>query len=225
MIFSFDETDYMATDSSNDRSTGSSWYWSDSSSGRWRGGESSGDSSRKPQIRPGTPIRFWRAPQGLVDVGRIPSESGDAPTPLPYDRILVLVMVLLGDTICMSVILPFVPFMVEGFLRGPEHDIGYYSGLLGAAYQLGQLCFPFWGAISDRVSRRPVMLGCLSASCVWLLLFGLAPSLTFAVVCRFAHGLCGGNVVVAKAMMADITDRSNETRAFVRVRVCVDGAC
>ena len=33
MIFSFDETDYMATtDSSNDRSTGSSWYWSDSSS-------------------------------------------------------------------------------------------------------------------------------------------------------------------------------------------------
>ena len=125
-------------------------------------------------------------PQGLVDVGRIPSESGDAPTPLPYDRILVLVMVLLGDTICMSVILPFVPFMVKGFLRGPEHDIGYYSGLLGAAYQLGQLCFPFWGAISDRVGRRPVMLGCLSASCVWLLLFGLAPSLTFAVVCRFA---------------------------------------
>ena len=52
---------------------------------------------------------------------------------------------------------------------------------------------------------------------IWLLLFGLAPSLTFAVVCRFAHGLCGGNVVVAKAMMADITDRSNETRAFVFV--------
>jgi len=160
MIFSFDETDYMATtDSSNDRSTGSSWYWSDSSKGGWRegfsGGESSGDSSRKP-LRPGTPVRFWRAPQGLVDVGRIPSESPDgrAPTPLPYDRILVLVMVLLGDTICMSVILPFVPFMVEGFLRGPEHDIGYYSGLLGAAYQLGQLCFPFWGAISDRIGRR-----------------------------------------------------------------------
>ena len=95
----------------------------------------------------------------------------------------------------------------------------------GGVAELGQLCFPFWGAISDRVGRRPVMLGCLSASCVWLLLFGLAPSLTFAVVCRFAHGLCGGNVVVAKAMMADITDRSNETRAFVRVRVCVDGAC
>ena len=103
-----------------------------------------------------------------MDVGRIPSESGSpAPTPLPYDRILVLVMVLLGDTICMSVILPFVPFMVEGFLRGPEHDIGYYSGLLGAAYQLGQLCFPFWGAISDNIGRRPVMLGCLSASCVY----------------------------------------------------------
>ena len=59
-----------------------------------------------------------------MDVGRIPSESGDAPTPLPYDRILVLVMVLLGDTICMSVILPFVPFMVEGFLRWGRSGAG-----------------------------------------------------------------------------------------------------
>ena len=51
-------------------------------------------------------MRFWRAPN-LVDVGRIPSSesSGRAPTPLPYDRILVLVMVLLGDTICMIVAL------------------------------------------------------------------------------------------------------------------------
>ena len=55
---------------------------------------------------------------------------------------------------CMSVILPFVPFMVEGFLQGPDQDIGYYSGLLGAAYQLGQLCFPFWGAISDKIGWR-----------------------------------------------------------------------
>ena len=124
----------------------------------------------------------------------------------------------------MSMVMPFIPFMVQRFLKGPEHSVGYYAGLLGAAYQLGQICFPFWGRISDRVGRRPVtlcavskagrgdnvdgsqigyttqvMIGCLAASCVWILLFGAAPTLSVAFACRFAHGLCAGNVVVAKA--------------------------
>ena len=127
----------------------------------------------------------------------------------------------------MSMVMPFIPFMVQRFLKGPEHSVGYYAGLLGAAYQLGQICFPFWGRISDRVGRRPVtlcavrkagrgdnvdgsqigyttqvMIGCLAASCVWILLFGAAPTLSMAFACRFAHGLCAGNVVVAKAAVS-----------------------
>mmetsp|Transcript_15517 Transcript_15517/g.48029 ORF Transcript_15517/g.48029 Transcript_15517/m.48029 type:complete len:574 (+) Transcript_15517:1383-3104(+) len=161
--------------------------------------------------------RSLEASRRWHDLGIIDIPEPRPPTPIPYDRIAILVMVLLGDTICMSMVMPFIPFMVQRFLKGPEHSVGYYAGLLGAAYQLGQICFPFWGRISDRVGRRPVMIGCLAASCVWILLFGAAPTLSVAFACRFAHGLCAGNVVVAKAMMADITDRSNENGAFVFV--------
>ena len=40
-------------------------------------------------------------------------------TPLPYRKIAVLVMVFLGDSLCMSVVLPFVPFMVKTYLELP----------------------------------------------------------------------------------------------------------
>lgn len=73
---------------------------------------------------------------------------------------------------------------------------------------------PYWGALSDRVGRRPVMLFSLVASACWIVLFGSATNLHVALFCRFANGLTAGNVVVAKSMMADLTDRSNEAKAF-----------
>ncbi|KAK7239135.1 major facilitator protein [Aureococcus anophagefferens] len=144
-------------------------------------------------------------------------------TPLPYQKIAVLVMVFLGDSLCMSVVLPFVPFMVKTYLGLPpdrDYLVGYYAGAVAGAYIAGQLCTaPLWGALSDRVGRRPVMLACLFLSAACLLAFGAAPDLRFALVARFAHGLCSGNVVVAKSMMADLTDETNEADAFVYVGV------
>ena len=75
--------------------------------------------------------------------------------------------------------------------------VGYYAGAVAGAYIAGQLCTaPLWGALSDRVGRRPVMLACLFLSASCLLAFGSAPDLRFALIARFAHGLCSGNVVV-----------------------------
>ena len=89
-------------------------------------------------------------------------------TPLPYQKIAVLVMVFLGDSLCMSVVLPFVPFMVKTYLGLPpdqDYLVGYYAGAVAGAYIAGQLCTaPLWGALSDRVGRRPVMLACLFLS-------------------------------------------------------------
>lgn len=146
-----------------------------------------------------------------------------AMTPLPYRRIAILVMVFLGDSLCMSVVLPFVPFMVQEMLgldEDQQHYIGYYAGCVAGSYIVGQLCTaPLWGALSDRVGRRPVMLVCLALSLGCLLAFGAAPSLGFALLARFTHGLVSGNVVVAKSMMADLTDETNEADAFVYVGV------
>lgn len=66
-----------------------------------------------------------------------------------------------------------------------------------------------WGLLSDRVGRRPVILGGLAGTCVSLLLFGLSTSLPWAIVTRCMCGLLSGNVGVIKSAMTELTDASN----------------
>mmetsp|Transcript_2801 Transcript_2801/g.8266 ORF Transcript_2801/g.8266 Transcript_2801/m.8266 type:complete len:506 (+) Transcript_2801:336-1853(+) len=154
------------------------------------------------------PERRWSLQRGA------PPPPPASPTPLPVAKIALLVMVLLGDIMSLTVVLPMTPFLVARYHDGPDSTVGYYSGLLGASYSLGQLIMnPFWGSLSDK-GRRPVMLFSLVASAFWIVAFGSSTNLHVALFCRFANGLCSGNVVVAKAMMADLTDSSNETKAF-----------
>ena len=132
-------------------------------------------------------------------------------------------MVFLGDSLCMSVVLPFTPFLVQhalAFDADHQHLVGYYAGLIAGAYIAGQLTTaPLWGALSDRIGRRPVMLVCLALVVACLLWFGASTTLEGALLARFCHGLCSGNVVVAKSMMADLTDETNEAKAFVYIGV------
>ena len=54
------------------------------------------------------------------------------PTPLPKKAMAILGLVFLGDSISISVIFPFVPFMVQHFFDFPEdqqNQIGYYAQL------------------------------------------------------------------------------------------------
>ncbi|EPY27828.1 hypothetical protein STCU_05510 [Strigomonas culicis] len=44
--------------------------------------------------------------------------------------------------------------------------------------------------------------------------FGLSSNIWMCATFRFFHGLFNGNILVAKTMMADITDKTNETKGF-----------
>ena len=80
-----------------------------------------------------------------------------APTPLPMGRIAVLVIVLLADTLSLTCVIPFAPFLVARYHEGPEYAVGYWSGLLAACYSIGQLISkPLWGKASDKYGRRPI---------------------------------------------------------------------
>ena len=60
-------------------------------------------------------------------------------TPLPMGRIAVLVMVLLADTLSLTCVIPFTPFLVARYHEGPDYAVGYWSGFLAACYSIGQL--------------------------------------------------------------------------------------
>jgi DHA1 family tetracycline resistance protein-like MFS transporter len=88
-------------------------------------------------------------------------------------------------------------------------------GLLNTSFSLMQFLFaPFWGRLSDRIGRRPVILIGLFGSFVSYLLFGLATSLTLLFAARIAAGIAGANIPTAQAYMADVTTPENRAKGM-----------
>jgi len=91
-------------------------------------------------------------------------------------------------------------------------------GLLLCLYPLGQFVgAPVLGALSDRVGRRPVLLGSLAASTVWYGVIGAAlvvRSLPLLMVASFLGGLGEANISIAQSSIADSTSTTDRNRLF-----------
>ncbi|KAI9355683.1 major facilitator superfamily domain-containing protein [Zopfochytrium polystomum] len=115
----------------------------------------------------------------------------------------------------MTILFPFVYFMVRDFGIADEKNIGFYVGFIASSFSLAQfLTSLFWGWVSDRVGRRPVLLLGLIGNTVSLLMFGQSHSLWWAIMSRSLCGFLNGNVGVAKSLLGEITDATNQTKAF-----------
>lgn len=123
---------------------------------------------------------------------------------------LILFFIVFIDLIGFGIIIPLLPFYGEFYQASPE-----MVGLLMATYSFTQfLAAPFWGGLSDRIGRRPVLLVSLagaSAAYVWL---GLAESLWTLFAARAVGGFMAGNISAAFAYVADVTTRENRARGM-----------
>ncbi len=73
------------------------------------------------------------------------------------------------------------------------------------AYMGGMACGQlFWGLMSDRFGRRPILIGGLSLYVVAALLCGLADSFQTLLAWRFVHGLAAASVVVTRSVVRDL---------------------
>ena len=114
------------------------------------------------------------------------------------------------DLIGFGIIIPLLPFYAEHF-GGTALSVG----LLSTSFSFMQFLFaPFWGRLSDRIGRRPVILIGLFGSFLAYLFFGLATSLTLLFVARIFAGIAGANVSTAQAYMADVTTPENRARGM-----------
>ena len=114
------------------------------------------------------------------------------------------------DLLGFGIIIPLMPFYAETF-----GATALTVGLLMTSFSLMQFLFaPFWGRLSDRIGRRPVILIGLFGSAVSYLLFGLATSLTLLFAARIAAGIAGANIPTAQAYMADITSPENRAKGM-----------
>lgn len=111
------------------------------------------------------------------------------------------------DLLGFGIIIPIQPFFAEMLGASPA-----VVTLLGASFSLMQFLFaPFWGKLSDKVGRRPVMLTSISVSAVGYVLFGFAQTLEMLFFARMLSGFGSANIGTAQAIISDST--SAETRA------------
>lgn len=124
--------------------------------------------------------------------------------------LLIVFMTVLIDLIGFGIVLPILPLWAERFGAS-----GTEVGVLTAVYSLMQFLFaPFWGRLSDRIGRRPVILITLVGSAVSALVIGVAGALWVLFLARIINGISGASYSTAQAYVADVTTREERARGM-----------
>ncbi len=117
----------------------------------------------------------------------------------------ILFLVVTVDMIGFGIIIPFLTYMVAD-LSEPGADIGLWVGALMAAYAAAMFLFsPFWGSLSDRIGRRPVLMIGLLGNTLAFIALGLSITLWMALAARLFAGMVNANLSVARAYIGDIS--------------------
>jgi MFS family permease len=99
------------------------------------------------------------------------------------------------------VVVPLLPFYAKSFSAEP-----WQIGLIFSAYSVGSFFGePFWGRLSDRIGRKPLLVSTTTANCLCYGALAFAPDITSAFLIRFLGGLCAGNGGVVQGYIADVT--------------------
>lgn len=135
-----------------------------------------------------------------------------APGPAALPTLLFVVfMNLLG----FGMVIPLLPFFAQSFHAAP-----WQISLIFSAYAMGGfLGEPFWGRLSDRIGRKPVLISTLAANCLCYGLMAFAPNVWAAFVIRFLGGMFAGNGSVVQGYIADVTPPEERAGKMARIGV------
>lgn len=114
------------------------------------------------------------------------------------------------DLIGFGIVLPLLPGYAAAFAVSATA-----IGVIVGSFSLMQFLFaPWWGRLSDRVGRRPVLLIGLAGSALSYLLFAFAGSYWTLLLSRVLAGGMGATVNVAQAYLADVSPVERRARAM-----------
>lgn len=129
--------------------------------------------------------------------------------------LLCLFVVMLGY----GILLPTLPYYTERLALKDNLDvdlINFHIGLLTSIYPLFQLIFViFWGRLSDKYGRKPIILIGMMGFILMQILTGLATSLTMLYIARIFGGIFTSSVIpVSNAYLSDVTSQKRRTKVM-----------
>lgn len=124
--------------------------------------------------------------------------------------LLLIFLTVFIDLVGFGIIIPVLPKFATDF--GAD---AFTVGFLVMSYSLMQFFLtPFWGRLSDRVGRRPILLISLAASTIGYLIWGGANSLLLLFLSRIVAGTGNANIAVAQAYISDVTTPENRAKGM-----------
>ncbi|KAL8994110.1 MAG: hypothetical protein Q9169_005838, partial [Polycauliona sp. 2 TL-2023] len=141
-------------------------------------------------------------------------------SPLPKRQLAILAVIALAEQTALNSISPYLPQMASTFPDVDVDKVGLYVGLIASSFALAQFATGFlWGWLSDRIGRKPVVLTGTICTAACFIAFGFCRTLWQVIIVQVIMGLVNGNQGVVSTCLGEITDRSNQSRAFVYLPV------
>ena len=91
-------------------------------------------------------------------------------------------------------IFPYIYYMIISFnITSDDRQIAIYAGMVTSAFAFAEFSTGvLWGRLSDRIGRKPVLIGGLAGTALSMLIFGFATNLQTALIGRALGGLLNG---------------------------------
>jgi MFS family permease len=130
--------------------------------------------------------------------------------------LFIIFLTVFIDLIGFGIVLPLLPIYSRNL-----HATPLMASVIVASYSLMQFIFaPFWGRLSDRIGRRPVLLMSTAAACASYIIFAIGSAhqgrigLLILLGSRMLAGFCGANITVAQAYIADISPADRRSKSM-----------
>lgn len=129
-------------------------------------------------------------------------------------RVATLLLVVMVDLAAVALVVPLLPVRMRELGVPPE-----LVGLIGSVYSASQVVGGVvLGALSDRISRRSILMLNFAAAATSYAMVGFGNSVEVLLLSRVVVGLCKQTMTLATALLTDITSPEDRPLALGQLR-------
>lgn len=114
---------------------------------------------------------------------------------------LTIILTVIVSTIGFGIVIPILPFYVKEFGASPTVVTFMFASFSAVSF----FSSPVLGQLSDRIGRRPVLIGSITMTAIGWVVFASATSIPFLFLGRIIDGAGAGNFSISQSYLVDIS--------------------